>query len=119
MAKAKEEKLYPIVKADNERDNEVRGSLRNYYGGYTYERENTDWVPNVPFGCILTYKEYTRGRSAVNFIFVGPRGETYPMFIKDFEQLVLRKHIVNGKVAGMWEFVKRGANYGIRLVDED
>lgn len=97
---------------------DVKGSLYNYYSGYSYEGE-AEWVENFEFEKTLTYVDYGRGRSAVTFYFDGPDGERYPMFIKDFDKLIRKYSLTNGTVTAKWDFVKRGSNYGIKLAEDE
>lgn len=101
------------------KNDEVKGTLYNYYNGYGWEEENTEWVENRVFENTLTYIDFGRGRSAVTFYFTGKDGERYPMFIKDFDELIRKHSLVNGSVTARWTFVKRGSNYGIKLAEEE
>jgi hypothetical protein len=75
------------------------------------------WRKNDPFQDTLTYDGYSRGRSAAYFNFKRSDGTFVVMFLKDFEELVT--HMINGKVTGTFQFIKRGQNYGCTMVAAD
>ena len=63
----------------------------------------------------LHYDGYGRGRSAVTFYWRDDNGHKYPMFIKDVDEL-LRQDMGTSSVHGIFTYVKRGANYGIKFL---
>lgn len=69
---------------------------------------------NVPFEDTLTFKGFERGRSAAYFQFLREDSTAVCMFMTDLS--VAMPHIVNGKITGTFQFIKRGANFGCRLV---
>lgn len=73
-----------------------------------------EWRDNVDFYKVMTYDGFGRGRSSALLYFKDDAGIRYPMFMKDFDECA--KHLVEGKVAGLWRFVKRGQNYGLTQV---
>jgi len=76
--------------------------------------DHVEWRPVVEFKATLTYKTYRRGRSAAYFEFEDEKGREYPMFLKEFDEVV--HHLVKGSVSGTWIPTKRGQNFGIKLV---
>jgi hypothetical protein len=93
-----------------------KGTLLDYV---YYDKDIFDWEENKVFNDTLTYIDYGRGRSSVTFYFKGIDDAQYPMFLTDMSSLLLNKDIIDGKVTGTWTFVKRGKNYGIKLVDDE
>lgn len=72
------------------------------------------WKQNHEFSDILTYQEYRRGRSAAYFVFKTSDGKERTVFLKEFEQML--PHMVRGSITGTFTYIKRGMNYGTRLV---
>jgi hypothetical protein len=92
------------------------GSLANYPNNYSsYPLFGTKMHPIVPFTAEMKLIDYTKGRSAVNFIFKDlETGRTYPMFLTDFYKIARDDILKNGILSKrQWTIVKRGANYGI------
>lgn len=73
------------------------------------------WKPNEEIELTLHYDGYGRGRSAVTFYWKDDTGHKYPMFIKDVDEL-LRQDMGTSSVHGIFTYVKRGANYGIKFL---
>ena len=96
---------------DNERKRVYDGELvqTEQYGSTVV------WKPNEEVELTLTYEGYGRGRSAVTFYWKDENDNEYPMFLKDFDEL-LKKEIGINKVHGVFTYVKRGANYGIQYL---
>ena len=93
--------------------NEARREFLSYPGW------GSTLVPADRFWAVLEVTGYGRGRSAVTIELASPDGTTYPMFISDFVELVKtynHDYEMPGCYSLDWEFVKRGANYGIRAV---
>lgn len=76
-----------------------------------------EWRPNIPFENVLHYEGFARGRSSAGFTFKDSEGHTYWMFMKDMDDLI-RSGAKPLTVCGTFEFVKRGQNYGVRLLTE-
>ena len=106
----------------------VNGSLQGYiwnnlsdketemvYNGEDVTIGNIEWRPNEEVELELYYVGHTRGRSAVTFYWKDANGHGYPMFIKDFEDMMLRIDTIK-PAKGIFTYVKRGQNYGIKLV---
>ena len=72
-----------------------------------------------PFWKVVQIVGERRGRSSVLVWVVDIDGIEYPMFISDFVDMVMKFSPVYenpGIYDGTWEFVKKGQNYGIRMV---
>lgn len=84
------------------------------YGYGTYVR-NVEWRENVKWEDDLKLDTYGRGRSSAVFLFTSMEtGSQYTAFMTD--SLEIFQHSVKGKISGTFTCVKRGANYGVRLV---
>jgi hypothetical protein len=72
-----------------------------------------------PFKAKLILDSWGRGRSAVRIQWVDADDSkrTFPMFMKDFFELVMNGH--SHTITGTWEVVKRGANFGVRLLSAE
>lgn len=77
-----------------------------------------DWRPNEPFTATLTLDRLERGRSAARFWFVDEAGTRYPVFGQGLVDMLTQVTLDHGTVRGRWIAVKRGANYGIELLEE-
>lgn len=118
MSKGKPKKAYKIpFDAD--------GNLIDYIDAYWQPGEGESYVDNYVFDDGLAVMNYFRGRSAANFILRSANdGRRYTIFLTDFmEALTLAnayKADVDGKsrmvLVGLWEFIKRGANFGVRML---
>ena len=75
-----------------------------------------NWKPNFEFSDVLTITGFHHGRSATGFDLVGTNGTRYNMFARDAEDTLRLSVIDRGTVGGTWTFVKRGMNYGVKLV---
>lgn len=117
MAKKKKEILYPIsLKGSGESS---PGSLLGYYFEYLYEEGEIELIENIEFYAELEYQGYSRGRSSVTINFKGNKGENYPMFLSDFDDVLKNADIINRKVYGKWTFCKKGKNFGIKIIPEE
>lgn len=85
------------------------------YAGFGESRY--DWRPNDPFEATLTLDHLERGRSAARFWFVDEEGTRYPVFGQGLVDMLAQVTLDHGTVRGRWIAVKRGANYGIELVE--
>lgn len=91
-------------------------SLRHYYDKNSdWANKNTDLVDNFIFEDTLHYVDYSTGRSSVLFKFRSDKGDSYGMFLSEFNKLLQDKKEV-WNLEGKWTFVKRGANYGIQYI---
>jgi hypothetical protein len=105
------------------------GSLQHYpeswftgetemIGGWPLrKREGPYWLEAKPFTCTLVLDDMRRGQSAAYFMWRELDSEvTYSMFIRNMTDLVKAAVLDHGKVTGTWAVIKRGQNYGIKLV---
>lgn len=97
---------------DSERERVYRGETVEIE---IYPGRKEMWKPNEEIELTLHYNGYGRGRSAVTFYWKDDEGHQYPMFIKDVDEL-LRQDMGVSSVHGIFTYVKRGANYGIRFL---
>lgn len=106
----------------------VKGDLQEYtwrnltdeetemvYCGSKVTQGDIEWMPNREVALALYYDGYGRGRSAVTFYWTDEQGHRYPMFIKDFDDMIMRIDTIK-PAKGIFTYVKRGKNYGIKLV---
>lgn len=75
-----------------------------------------EWKPNKPFKTTLFYDGFARGRSSAGFRFKDADGHVYWMFMTDLDDAI-RTGAAPLQLSGTFEFAKRGANYGVRLVE--
>lgn len=74
------------------------------------------WKENCIFNATMKIYDYSRGRSSVKFILEDRDTRIrYQMFITDFIDVIRSKSLFDGVLNADWTFVKRGANYGIKL----
>jgi hypothetical protein len=73
-----------------------------------------DWRPNFEFEDTLTYEGFSRGRSAAYVLFRRGDGKRVTMFLKELDELMPR--MCGGHVTGRFTFIKRGQNYGVRIL---
>lgn len=78
------------------------------------------WCKQKQQNLTLTYSgcACARGRSSVTFYWVSQDGTKYPMFLTDMDDMI-KQNKARNEVTAEFEFVKRGANYGIKLCDVD
>jgi len=87
------------------------------------EYDSTEWRENTPFFAKLRLEKMGRGRSAVRLFWIDTTKEAqketvvYEMFVIDLVEAIQLTTINEGICEGWWEFIKRGQNYGIRLMD--
>ena len=74
-----------------------------------------EWRPNTPFSTTLSYEGYARGRSSAVFCYKDPDGNRYQMFMTDMDAVILSGSTPIS-LTGTFEFVKRGMNYGVKLL---
>jgi hypothetical protein len=78
------------------------------------------WKPNTPFTDTLRFTGFGRGRSAAHALFKSTvKGTSYTVFLTDFSDILREKDIIKGEVSARWHFVKRGSNYGLRMMKEE
>lgn len=92
-----------------------------------YREVKGEWRKIEPFSGFMFFDDWERGRSAVRLWWRDQDGHKYPMFMKDFADILhagkIGSSAMNGKptgssVFGFWTVQKRGANYGIRLLTD-
>jgi hypothetical protein len=81
------------------------------------KEEEIQWFPQeqTRMHASLRFVRIASGRSAVNAIFKDTNGKEYPVFLRDFEDLIPK--MACGLVTGWWIGVKRGQNFGLAPVD--
>lgn len=73
--------------------------------------------PNAPFRATLEVVSIERGRSAARFVLRDTTtGTEYPMFMVDVLDMMRAGIRKGGRITGLWQAGKRGANYGLRLL---
>ena len=89
-----------------------------YTWGKPGEQQGVDWRPNEPFAATLRLDRLERGRSAARFWFIDEMsGVHYPFFGQGLTEMLSKVTLEKGVVTGTWIAVKRGANYGIELLE--
>jgi hypothetical protein len=73
-----------------------------------------------PFQAPLRVVDFERGRSAARLIWANEADATFPMFMVDIVDTLRRVELQDGwtEAEVTWEVVKRGANFGIRMVGD-
>lgn len=90
------------------------GSLIDYPD---YYNKPAAWREMKPFKASLKYEGFTQGRSSVRFVVRDTyTGESYSLMRNSFDKFITKA--VNGVLAAEWIVVKRGANYGLLLVED-
>ena len=109
-------KQKPVIKIPFYTEGPFKG-LAGYPTGYW----STEWRDNHVFMDHLLFDGFERGRNAAHAVLKSTaNGERYEMFLRDLEDVIKRMGFTNGGgLAAYFTFVKRGANYGIRLATED
>lgn len=79
------------------------------------------WVKNYIFEDTMQILDYGKGRSSVTFTLKSQTdGSVYYMFLSDMFDLISRQAIDKGMTPRLkWSFVKKGANYGIAMLESD
>jgi hypothetical protein len=82
-----------------------------------------DWRENETWSGTLRLSDFMRGRSAARFIWLADgdpvdQQRTYPMFMVDMLDLLKTIGVQpGGLVHARWNVAKRGANFGIKVVE--
>ena len=85
--------------------------------GYDWRGQCKDGRKNFIFDATMYLTGQSRGRSSIKFHFkAGIEGKEYEMFATDFAEMV-KHHNVSGGITGQWCFRKRGANFGLVLIE--
>lgn len=94
------------------------GSLLEYApNGPDHSDRDIDWRDNEPWKDALQVTTIARGHSAARFVWESADGRKFPMFMIDMLATAQYGIGPTGLVSGEWIVVKRGANYGIALMD--
>lgn len=90
------------------------GKIEHYYKNGKFAEV---FVPNFNFVDALDFTHFSRGRSSVKAHFVScTTNKKYEMFISDFEDCIKNNHLTNSLIKGTFTFVKKGQNYGVKLL---
>jgi hypothetical protein len=99
----------------------LTGDQMHYPDPYLYVREGAevrklkvDWRENHEFSDTLTYKGFERGRSAAYLVFERASGGVVTMFMKEADEVIPR--MAGGHITGRFTFIKRGQNFGCRVL---
>ena len=86
--------------------------------GRDYVVRGPEWRPIAEFTATLAYDGYSRGRAAAYTWWkaVTATGTRYPMFMTDLDELLNSGLMRGSSLTGRFTVVKRGQNYGVRLV---
>lgn len=77
--------------------------------------EGVVWREPEIFEDELEFERYSRGRSAATFhLKRKSNGASVTMFMSTFTESI--PFMVKGKIKGKFEFIKRGTNYGCKLI---
>ena len=76
-----------------------------------------EYRDNYEFFTTLTFMHFCRGCSAAYAVFVSVSGMRCSVFLKDFEEII--PYLKSGSITGNFTFVKRGQNFGVKLVNTD
>ena len=83
------------------------------------QKDNLVWEDIEEWDAELKMVGYNRGRSAAFFLWVDIEDNTsYPMFLTDMSEAIQKSVIAHGTIDGRWTVVKRGQNYGIKLISQ-
>lgn len=99
---------------------------------YVRDPNAIDWRANDPFEAELRLEDIHRGRSSVFTMWLDVQAARasdasdqpgivprYPMFMIDLMELLRARGVrKGGRVAGRWQVVKRGMNYGVQYLPD-
>lgn len=89
------------------------GNQLEYYN--LYNNSFPTLQDNYEFNDTLLYQTYGRGRSSITFVFKRQStGKNVSMFVSDLHNAI--PYLRNGCLSGKFTFVKKGRNYGCKLV---
>ena len=74
------------------------------------------WEDNFEFPGPVRVTGYARGCSAAYFEGRVESGRSLIIFLTDFEEML--PHLAGGSANGRFTFVKRGQNYGVKMISE-
>lgn len=113
------EKLVPDYQIPFDKDGNMQDYPSHWYEG---EYPNSvavgpDWRNNKVFYTTLKFTGFSRGRSSAKLDFLDlTNGKTVSFFMKEFSEAV--PFMTRGYINGAFCFVKRGTNYGVKLLEE-
>jgi hypothetical protein len=94
-------------------DRETGGQHLGYY-----RSQGAEWVDNFEFVATLRIEWMSWRHSSTVRLIDDTTGKKYTMFIADLQNLiVVGKTISDSKISGIWTFVKRGTEFGVKLAD--
>lgn len=93
---------------------DIEGNQEHYPNAWGGHKEYKD---NYEFFSTLTFSHFSRGRSAAYAHFTTVSGMKCTMFLRDLEEVM--PFLKNGSVTGTFTFVKRGQNFGVKLLKTD
>lgn len=96
-------KTYPI---------DANGNMLEFIG---YGSKPVGEKDIVEFEETMTFLCYTKGRSSLRFILEDSKGGVWSMMAQCIDTFVQKS--ANGKLTGKWIMCKRGANYGLLIVE--
>lgn len=106
---------YPIpFDSEGNQQHYPEPSYERVPGGDRTIRIDPEMRPNFEFDDTLTYEGFSRGRSAAYVLFKRSDGKQVTMFLKELDELMPR--MCGGQVTGRFTFIKRGQNYGVRIL---
>ena len=77
--------------------------------------DNYMFLQTNHFNAVLCLKEKVKHNNKLKYVFENnDKTKQYEVFCEDLEDII--RHIENGKIAGTFEYVKHGQQYGIRLM---
>ncbi|MEG2707338.1 MAG: hypothetical protein RR959_08355 [Erysipelotrichaceae bacterium] len=97
-------KTYPV---------DINGNMLDYDGYGVNTRFGEKDI--VEFEETMTFLYYTKGRSSLRFILEDSKGGIWSMMAQCIDTFVQKS--ANGKLTGKWIMCKRGANYGLLIVE--
>lgn len=93
---------------------DTKGNQEHYPNKWGSHGEYRD---NYEFFTTLTFSHFSRGKSAAYANFICTSGMKCTMFLRDLEEIM--PFLENGSVTGSFTFVKRGQNFGVKLIKAD
>lgn len=84
-----------------------------------YPNYGAEWVELQPFYApSMEFVGYSRGQSSTKFDVEDENGLRYPIFVSDLFEILKSGNIYSGVIYGeVWQAVKKGQNYGIKLLN--
>lgn len=79
-----------------------------------YHNKPAAWVDIKEFEATMTFVRYEKGRSSLRFILEDENGKKWSMMAQCIDDFVFRAN--SGTISGKWVMCKRGANYGLLLM---